>query len=160
MANFNKEISRLVQNPEDIRKDLSEAMELVREHFRAKYLRRVQQAVKLHRQSALENPPREVALLNVLKEFAHPHEHPSYDRTAEMLLALNSWQELRQGLGGGTWQRKDLGAIYAAGLAQDPSIHPDGIYETDPSCKPAQQDLGERFAQIMVLMSILSGLEA
>lgn len=142
------DISRLVQNPEDVRRDMNEAVELVREHFRAKYLRRAQKAVADQRRNTLSNPPREVALMSALKEFAPPNKRNSYERATEVLLALDSWGQMRKGL---------EGRVSAASLG-DESVHRDGVYDIDKSCLNSS-NAGERFAEVLVLMSIISSMK-
>ena len=144
------DIAKLVQNPEDVRRDMGEAMELVREHFRTKYFKRVQKAVSAQRQRAISNPPREVALLAALKEFAPPGRQPSYERATEVLLAMDSWQHMRQGIANGR--------VGIANIGRDESIHHDGVYDIDAACEREGTSLGERFAEMMVLMSIVSML--
>ena len=179
MANRFIEISRLVQSPDNVRKDMGDALELAREHFRSKYLRRIQRAVESERMRALENPPREVALITALKEFAPPENHENYDRIAELFITFSSWKEIQRNLelsqtgyprvGQARMARPGLAAANQASGASpeqfhepdcntdifDESVHPDGVYDIDHECSTGSKYNGGRLAEMMILLSML-----
>ena len=179
MANRFMEISRLVQSPDNVRKDMGDALELAREHFRSKYLRRIQRAVESERMRALENPPREVALIAALKEFAPPENHENYDRMAELFMTLSSWKEIQRSLefsqtgfprtGQARMAQSGLSAADHASDASleqfhdpgcntdiyDESVHPDGVYDIDRECSASSKYNGGRLAEMMILLSML-----
>ena len=179
MTNRFLEISRLVQSPDNVRKDMGDALELAREHFRTKYLRRIQRAVESERMRALENPPREVALIAALKEFAPPENHENYDRMAELFMTLSSWKEIRRNLelsqpgflraGQARMARSGPAAEnHASGASPeqvheadcnvdiyDESVHPDGVYDIDRECSAGSKYNGGRLAEMMLLLSML-----
>ncbi|MCL2853184.1 MAG: hypothetical protein FWE20_09170 [Defluviitaleaceae bacterium] len=182
MANRFMEISRLVQSPDNIRKDMGDALELAREHFQSKYLRRIQKTVESERMRVLENPPREVALIAALKDFAPPESHEGYDRMAELFIMLSSWKEIRRNLEvsqdgfsraysreAHMAQARFAGTQRGGGNSRnlhqemdcnvdgfDDSIHPDGIYDIDRECSAGSRYNGGRLAEMMFLLSMLS----
>ena len=173
MANRFVEISKLVQSPDNVRKDMGDALELAREHFRGKYLRRIQKTVESERLRALANPPKEVALIAALKEFAPPESHENYDRIADLFIMLSSWKEIRRnlelsnhhsdmsgfdpensfGAHGQTVAMSRRQSGYAGSF--DESVHPDGVYDIDHECSASGKYNGGRLAEMMFLLSML-----
>ena len=159
------EISKLVESPDNIRQDMGDALELAREHFKTKYLRRIQKAVEAERMRAMANPPREVALITALKEFAPPQSHENFDRMADMFITLSSWQEIRANLehsGGQGAGASPAGRVYARSLSEDggtvshdESVHHDGVYDIDHECSAGRRFDGGRLAEMMFMLSLL-----
>jgi len=149
------EISRMVESPDNIRKDMGDALELAREHFKSKYLRRIQKAVEYERTRTLANPPREVALLAALKEFTPPENHERFDKMAELFITLSSWQEIRHNL---ELSKQSYATVQAAGMPprRDESVHRDGVYDIDPECVAKSRYNGGRLAEMMFLLSMLN----
>ena len=165
MANRFIEIAKLVESPDNIRRDMGDALELVREHFNTKYLKRIQKTIEAERLKTLSNPPREVALIAALKEFAPHDSHESYDRMAELIITLSSWKEIRANIersGMQTARAASLGPVYPQDLEVnsdtnelDESVHPDGVYDIDPECAIGKRYNGGRLAEMMFMLSIL-----
>lgn len=151
------EISRMVDDPENIRRDMGDALELARRHFKTKYLGRVRQAVETERMRTMANPPREVALLAALKEFSPPEKHAAFERMAEVFIALSSWQEIRRNLHSPRADTYAAPHLSACASSADPSVHPDGVYDIDHECKTSGRYNGGRLAEMMFLLSIISG---
>jgi hypothetical protein len=114
------EITRLVENPENLRRDMGDAMELVRDHFHTRYRQHITKAIEAERQKALSHPSKEVALLSALKEFAPSHSHENYDRASQMLVTLGLLKDVNET------------------IRADESVHADGIYDIDLECSASK----------------------
>ena len=161
MANRFMEIAKLVESPDNIRRDMDDALELAREHFRGKYLKRIRKAIEHERMKAMTNPPREVALIAALKEFTPPENHETYDRMAEAMITLSSWQEIRRNIGNASWGAPQE-RLYAQSLTADGarseadvSLHHDGVYDIDPGCRPNSVYNSGRLAEMMFMLSLV-----
>ena len=161
MANRFMEIAKLVESPDNIRRDMDDALELAREHFRGKYLKRIRKAIEHERMKSMTNPPREVALIAALKEFTTPENHETYDRMAEAMITLSSWQEIRKNINSANWNAPQK-RLYAQNLAADgvnsaldASLHHDGVYDIDPECRPNNIYNSGRLAEMMFMLSLI-----
>jgi len=155
------EIAKLVESPDNIRRDMDDALELAREHFRGKYLKRIRKAIEHERMKAMANPPREVALIAALKEFTPPENHETYDKMAEAMVTLSSWKEIRKNIGSASWNvpqervyAQNL-AAHGAGSQVDVSLHHDGVYDIDPECRPNSTYNSGRLAEMMFMLSLV-----
>lgn len=162
MANKYLEIAKLVESPDNIRKDMGDALELAREHFKNKYLKRVIKAVEYERMKTMANPPREVALIAALKEFVPPERHEMYERMTDAMITLSSWQEIRKNMNYASvnpqrtpFFAQGLAADYT-GFEADDSLHHDGVYDVDPECRPHSMYNGSRLTEMMFLLSLLN----
>jgi len=156
------EIAKLVESPDNIRRDMGDALELAREHFKEKYLKRVSKAVEYERMKAMANPPREVALIAALKEFVPPERHEMYERMADAMITLSSWHEIRKKNIGHTGLNAPQTQFYAQSLGggagsawADESLHHDGVYDIDPECRAGNMYNGGRLAEMMFLLSLV-----
>ena len=153
LGNDFQEIAGLGRSPQEIKNDMGEALELVRHHFRDKYLGRLQHTLEHERAQVLSAPPREVALIAALKEFVPPQNHANLDRIGEMFVTLNTWQQMRYNMG---LARQSLETRASAqGLGDDASLHADGVYDIDEACQMRNKASGWQFADMLLMLCVL-----
>jgi len=152
-----KKIYEIVQSFSDrnnLQNDLEEALNLVSKHFRDKYVGRLDTALNISRKSFMQNPTKEMQLINAMRPFLPPEQHERLDSITEMLTLLSTFEGLRS-------------EASAAALAQpeameaDPAIHEDGIYEVDENCL-YKKSMGQmqpprelNAAQLMLIMGLM-----
>ncbi len=134
------EIARMMRDRGAFQKDMSEAAALVQNLFREKYFNKLSEAVQAQDEKIHGEPPKEIRLLRVLKEFRPEREHERIDRVIDMMLTASSLQNLR-----GTFANEFP--------AEKGPVHKDGVYDIDPNCvpKPAVPD----FAGLLMMLALM-----
>ncbi len=127
------EVTEMIQNSENIENDLKEAMGLVQNYFKEKYVKKIHNAVQLHHTKTLQNPPKEVQLLNVMKQFTNEENHKALDNMIDTILIMNSAKNIKEEL-----QLSDINNSKEINIASmdfnNDSIHEDGVYDIDKQC--------------------------
>ena len=130
MADTVMELTKLMGDNETIQRDMEEAMEMLREHFRNKYVKRIHRAVQeKHQTMAHRNPPREVQLMQAMKQFMPEDRREGMDKMAEMIMMMNTFQSIQNELSEYSRQTLD-----AAAVRGEDSVHEDGVYDMDQAC--------------------------
>lgn len=168
------EISKMMNDESIIKSDLNDAAGLVAEMFKKKYINRLNEKVSEHKNVLSKNPPKEVQLLNALKQFMPEENRKNADRAIDTFITLSTFERLRNEFSG---TRETSAASAGAGrdirptrdaaspeskpadnldrdiLAAESSVHEDGIYEVDENClvKKNRTDM----TGLIMMMSLL-----
>ena len=152
-----KKIYEIVQSFSDrdnLQSDLDEAIKLVSRHFRDKYVGRLDTALNVSRKNFKQNPTKEMQLINALRPFLPPERHEKLDAITEALTLFSTFEGVRR-------DANAASLAQAEGIADDPAIHEDGIYEVDENClykksigqvQPVQEF---NAAQLMLVMGLM-----
>lgn len=119
------EITKKISDPNTVRNDLQEIMELVAKHFKQKYIQSLEVAIAQHNEHCIKNPSKELVLLNACRPFLG--ENVGFLNTlGSALQTLNVINNITS-----EFSPK---ALYNASQIEDNSIHADGIYDIDNQC--------------------------
>lgn len=113
------EITKLMQNPDNLRKDMKEALEIVTEHFRNKYIAPVEREIKCCSEACRKEHVKEIALLEACRPFVKKTD--GIDLFINIINSINVIDKLTP-------------IKVRAAKLNDSSIHKDGIYDIDESC--------------------------
>lgn len=113
------EITKLMQDPDNLKNDMKEALEIVAEHFRNKYIVPVEREIQCCSEACRKEPIKEIALLEACRPFVKHTD--TIDMFVNIINSINVINRLTP---------------IKIGTAQinDSSIHKDGIYDIDESC--------------------------
>ncbi len=114
------EITRLMQSPDNLRNDMKEAMEIVAKHFRTKYIIPVEREIECCSEACKKAPLKEAVLLDACRPFVKNTE------TIDMFLNILNGINIINNIVPKKIKAAEVG---------DSSIHSDGIYDIDESCK-------------------------
>lgn len=156
MPNRLMEITQMLQDANNINRDIDEALSLVKDHFKEKYFKSIQSAVRTQRLKVMEKPPKEVALVNAMKQFAPSEQRHKYDKLIDAVLTINSWAEIQKNLHSAPSKQPKIPSMQKG---NDESVHPDGIYDMDKQCLMQINNKSESFVDLMFLMTLLSGVK-
>jgi len=151
------EIMQVLNDKNNIEKDMEEALGLVFAHFRGKYLERLGKAFDKCRENSVSNPSKEVSLIHALKPFLPNEQHEKLNEMADTLTLLSTFENIRKEAGQiEEFTVKAAAAEEVVEPVKDPAIHEDGIYEIDELCmlkkqKGAKPDV----AGLMLVMSLM-----
>ncbi len=134
MSENNKiyEITKLMQDPDNLKNDIKEALDIVSEHFKNKYIVPVEREIQCCSEECRKEPVKEIALLEACRPFVNHTD--TIDMFINIVNSINVINRLTP---------------IKIGTAQidDSSIHNDGIYDIDKSCSVSKHNSN-------VLMSI------
>lgn len=130
------EVAQMMRDQSAMRNDMTEAMALVQNMFRDKYISKLQDAVQLHRVGVQSSPPREVQLMSALKAFVPEQNQKSIDNLIDAITMMNTVQNIRDELHSNGMQ---LGSPPPQYPYPDNSTHHDGVYDMDHACLSAKQ---------------------
>lgn len=150
------EITQQMSSRQNIDKDMQEAVSLITDMFRKKYINKLEQEIRTHQQRVKKEPPKEVVLLNAIKPFTEKNNHSSIDMLINAFEAysavLSIKNELPQKL-----EYKSLSKTDKTNPISDPSIKRDGIYDVDNDCIASAEKNDGDFSGIFLIL-LLSGL--
>lgn len=92
------EITKMIQHSGSLNEDFSGIMNSIRDIVQNKYLTKVHQTVSAERDKIKMNPPREVTLLNALKQFSNGGSLGNLDQTINMLMTINTVRNMQNEL--------------------------------------------------------------
>lgn len=92
------EITKMVQHSGRLNEDFSGIMNSIRDVVQNKYLTKVHQTVNAQQDKIKMNPPREVTLLNALKQFSNNGSMGGLDQTINMLMMINTARNMQNEL--------------------------------------------------------------
>ncbi|MGN1319137.1 MAG: hypothetical protein ACI4VF_08985 [Lachnospirales bacterium] len=136
------EITRLIQNPDNFREDINEAMNIISKHFRTKYISPIEQEIKICSDECRKAPTKEQALLEACRPFVKNSE--VLDNMLNIVNSINVMKKLMP---------KEITAL----SLNDSSIHNDGIYDIDKNCKlnEVETEKAESFVGINPLILVI-----
>jgi len=147
------EIARKLSDKDNLEKDMEEAFGLVAQHFKNKYLERLNTAFNKCRENSANNPSKELRLVQAIKPFLPEERHEKIDEMAQMLTVLSTFENIRKEA-----VQVESSAVEAQIKSPkiDPAIHEDGIYEVDELCMlRKQKGRGPDFAGLMLVMGLM-----
>lgn len=136
------EITRLMQSPDNFKRDIDDAMEIVAKHFRNKYIAPIEQEVKCCSEKCRNEPVKEAVLLEACRPFVKNTKN--IDMILEIINSLSVIQRLAPF------------KVSTCGI-EDSSIHNDGVYDIDKSCRIGSYNTESLFggSPIMILVILI-----
>ncbi|MDE6182503.1 MAG: hypothetical protein K2F59_04800, partial [Eubacteriales bacterium] len=89
------EITRQIQDKDNIKKDFQEAFTLVTEMFKKKYIDKIDEEFKNRLEKIEKTPPKEIVLLNAIKPFLEKSAHKNIDNTINMMRTFSAINSLK-----------------------------------------------------------------
>ena len=120
-------ITQTLNDPDNLKNDISAAYALVMEHFRKKYLAPMNKVYTAQRRKCLEQPEPKVALLQACRPFIK--DTAVLDKIIEGLTGYNAIN--------GIMQEYSDNIVTAQVIEPDESVHHDGVYDIDKDCAAA-----------------------
>lgn len=128
------EITQQMQNKETVQNDIKEAVSLVADLFKKKYINKIEMEIQNEIKNIEKTPPKEVTLLNALKPFFNEDLHNNIDNTINLITkfsAVNSFKNIMPK----SSPINDKKTITINSLSEsDPSVKEDGVYDIDQNC--------------------------
>lgn len=139
------ELTELMRKPENFKNDINEAINLVSKHFRNKYILPIEQEIRICSEQCKKTPTKEIALLEACRPFVKNNDR--LDNFINIINGYNIIQRL-------TPSETEIKAV------KDSSIHKDGIYDIDHSCKidmlRTEKNIGINPILIVILLLVLN----
>lgn len=126
------EITRMMSDQDVLKKDLQDAFKLVQDFFYKKYMRQIENEVKVQTLKVQKNPVREIQLLNTMKLFADEEMHPQLDNLISVLTTVNALSSIKKEVF--IPKAKQEQVKVQSSVEQDPSVKSDGVYDIDDVC--------------------------
>lgn len=124
------EISQKIQDKKIVQNDMKEAIDLVANLFKTKYIDKIDCELKTNIKDVQNNPPKEIVLLNALKPFAEKEKHQNIDNIINLATNIAAFKNLIPKQQPKTQQN----VVKASNLDVDPSVKEDGVYDIDENC--------------------------
>ena len=143
-------ITQTLNDPNNLKNDISAAYALVTEHFRKKYLVPVNDIYATERKKCAENPEPKVALLQACRPFVNNTE--LLDRLIDGLTGYNAID--------GIMREYTNNIVTAQVIDPDPSVHEDGVYDVDKECAAARvSDNNENILPLLLAVLLFGGIK-
>ncbi len=113
------EITRLMQSPDNFKDDIQEAVKIISEHFRKKYISPIEQEIKICGEQCRKTPSKEITLLEACRPFVK--NTSQLDSFINIVNSLSVIQKL-------------VPSNIKISQLNDSSVHEDGIYDIDKNC--------------------------
>lgn len=139
-SNVIYEITRQIQDKDNIQNDINQAFNLVTDMFKKKYINKIDEELKLRIDKIDKNPPKEIVLLNAIKLFLDKSNHQDIDNTINVAKNFFAIASLKENLNKNKESLiKDIpnNMILASSVQSlniDDSVKDDGVYDIDESC--------------------------
>lgn len=156
------EITKQIQDKNNIQQDVQQAFNLVTDMFRKKYIDKIDEELKVRINKIEQNPPKEIVLLNAIKQFLDKSKHKDIDNTITMLRNFSAINSLKESLN----QTKNINVasnnvVYANNFELDSSIKEDGVYDIDENCIFGISNkntfaINQNFLMLFILLIIMS----
>ncbi len=153
MSSDMREAIQMMQNSQQMQKDIQDAFALAQNMLQEKYVTRLAKAVQSQHQQALEAPSKEVQLMQAMKAFLPPHRHGQIDRMIDTFILMGVTQTMQAQFAPRpphpSRSSHPLSASEAATMpgqfhappehfdtqsSHDASVHADGVYDMDYAC--------------------------
>lgn len=92
------ELTKLLDTRTLIETDLTDLLKSLQDTLREKYVSRLHSVVNTNKEKVSAHPPKEAALLRAMKEFAPQEHRPHFDRMIDMVLMMNTMQNMHSNL--------------------------------------------------------------
>lgn len=132
------EITQKITDKDNLQNDISEAIGLVSNMFREKYINKLQSAVQKKHIEIQKNPSKEIKLMYALKPFLNESSHHDIDNVINAMLSLNTIMTIQNELSSRSIIKQNS-VVSTQSIPEDPSIKSDGIYDVDENCLIANQ---------------------
>lgn len=121
------ELSKQIQNKEVMQNDMKEALGLVANLFKSKYIDKINLELKNHIKNIEDNPTKEIVLLNAIKPFVLEENQKNIDNMINIVTNISALSHILP---------KSLNTENKVIKinALDPSVKKDGVYDIDESC--------------------------
>lgn len=119
------EIARLMEDPENLSRDIYAAGELVSRHFYNKYVMPLKEIFNKHAEMCAEKPSKEMVFLHSCRPFIPHRNMDMFEKAVDIFSALEVINSINSAYTAHT--------VTAASIS-DSALHPDGVYEVDKSC--------------------------
>jgi len=126
------EITQQLSSKKTVQNDINEAMELVTNYFKNKYIDKIEAVVNENYNKVQKNPTKEIQLLNAIKPFLKETQHEQFNKFISSFTAVTAIQNIRSDI-----RNHNVVSIQSVSTQEkikDPSIKSDGIYDIDESC--------------------------
>jgi len=127
------EITQQLSSKKTVQSDINEAIGLVTNYFKNKYIDKIEAVVNENYNKIQKNPTKEIQLLNAIKPFLKETQHEQFNKFISSFTAVTAIQNIRSDI-----KNHDVVSIQSVNLQEktkkDPSIKSDGIYDIDESC--------------------------
>lgn len=152
------EITQLMGDKNVIQSDLNEAFSTVKDIFYKKYIQKFQIALDEHKELAAKESSKEIQLLNALKPFLADNSNKSIDKIINTMCTLNTAQSINREIKKCSANLVSEENTINAASTNSTTIHEDGIYEIDETCKP--NNLADNSINIteIIFMLLLTGI--
>lgn len=120
------EVANLMTGQNDIRAEIYNSVKQV---LQDKYINKINKAVESQFLSTKANPPKEIRLMQVMKDFCPANRHAQIDQAIRLMTVMSTYRNLRSNLNG-----VRPGHMNIQSQDVDHSIHEDGIYDVDTAC--------------------------
>lgn len=138
MQNSNSiyEIAKLVKDKNYIQNDISQAIQLVSDFFKNKYITSLESEIKIQTADIKTNPTKELKLLYLLKEFLPEKSHSDIDNLINTLTTVSAITSIQKKL---IPENTSTQSQIIKTTSADPSVKIDGVYDIDENCKISTQ---------------------
>lgn len=133
------EITKKIQDKDNIQKDMNQAINLVSDMFKRKYIDKIDKELKNKLQEIEKIPPKEIILLNAIKPFLQKSYHKNIDNTIDVFKTFSILNSFKNNFDNKN-DVKNIEVIannvfFANSIKNtDPSVKDDGVYDIDESC--------------------------
>lgn len=138
--------------------DMNEATMLISNFFREKYIQQIEDEFNSKKEYLINKPPKEVMLMNCLKEFLPSAKHNDLDN---MISIVNNFSAINSLMGENKNNIKNSinkNPKYSVNNVNnlDKSIHKDGVYDFDENCHSTKNvNLNFDIFQIIIIALLL-----
>ena len=94
MADSIAEVTKMISDSNRIQKDIEEALQVLREFLKDKYINVLNEAVISHHKKALDSPSKEVRLFLAMREFVPDDNRETIDKIINLFLVANSLKSM------------------------------------------------------------------
>lgn len=145
------EISQKIQNKKVVQNDMKEAIDLVANLFKTKYIDKIDCELKTNIKDVQNNPTKEIVLLNALKPFTQKEKHQNIDNIINLATNIAAFKNLipKQQLS------IQQNVVKASNLDIDPSVKEDGVYDIDENCLYYVNNNNNSQSGIILIMFLL-----
>jgi len=176
------EFTQMMSDNQQIRGDVNQAADMVRNMFSEKYLSPITKAIATENQKARKNPCKEARLLEALKPFIDHNNHAGINAAVDALYMIETLRGLRSGLpaqfapaagktvvsqstnqnpgGRGRGWGRNVGNRNASqnineNSNRDTSIQDDGVYDIDQTCIRQREFTPNNLAPMLLALTMM-----
>lgn len=121
------EITRLMNDSNVLKGDISQAADIVKSHFANKYINPLATAIENENKNSRKHPSKEAKLLEAMRPFIPHYHHDRLNQAIDSICMMDTIKKLSSSM------PKPTISAMEVGIPQS-SIHDDGIYNIDEKC--------------------------